>query len=94
MSDATTETCACGNPLGPGAQDGLPGLGVAAKCRQCARVQHILRMLPASSDERPSVPLDKFEEDFLPSIRARVAEGRPLTERQMDALERLYRRIN
>lgn len=40
--------------------------------------------------EHEGVNLTPWEEDFIESLRAQMDTGRPLTERQVEILERIY----
>jgi hypothetical protein len=59
---------------------------VAVPCLWCQRLE---RRAADVADELLRIDVSDWERRFLTSIRARVREGRPLTERQVETLKRI-----
>ncbi len=85
----------CGVDIPPPREPALPGLNVTFRCEPCQRTARIHLMLTACPDEDDYnwEALTEWERDFLPSVRKQVARRGTLTDNQLEALERIYKKV-
>ena len=89
------DRCAdCGASLGTRTQETFPGMGVEKRCPDCEtqyRAKWMVEALP-DDDQADFERLSEWEQSFVTSVKAQVAAGRKLTEKQYQCVERIYER--
>ena len=86
----------CGRPAPEPAQASFQAVPVPVRCTACetkAQIRHYLVALPEDENDPEWRRLHEWEREFLPSVREQFEAHGTLSDKQVEKLEQVYRRL-